>query len=35
VITSVDVPDDLAPEFFAKNGFKEMEISQLEMAVEL
>ncbi|MBS1724783.1 MAG: GNAT family N-acetyltransferase [Armatimonadetes bacterium] len=29
--TSVDVPDDLAPGFFAKCGFKEMSISQFEM----
>jgi ribosomal protein S18 acetylase RimI-like enzyme len=34
-VTSVDVPDDLASEFFAKNGFKEMEISQVEMAMDL
>jgi len=35
VFTSVDVPDDLTPGFFGKNGFKEMGISQLEMAVDL
>ncbi|MBS1714288.1 MAG: GNAT family N-acetyltransferase [Armatimonadetes bacterium] len=35
IFTSVDVPDDLARGFFQKTGFREMSVSQFEMAVDL